>query len=339
MEEFSVYLAHKFISGKNHFFIRETYRENEHLRSRELFDLGTDPAHYIKYPGGNAYYIDEVVEDALAAFGLNPSGDELDDIFWNFLEPEIRYKIEPFRRKEIRARQSRSAPVVMNAAEIHLFDKYRLFYLKTGQKNLQYIHSVPVKMFRVLNAKSRDELEQQFISMERILPARELKTYVYTIFDLQKHFSESFAKEIPDFLDQSRVDELFMREICTLNDDETFWSGFDTVNNGLKDYLVRYLIMFVDFDYEPRSFMEEYIRRFINSRRDYRPPVPKASVSMEEASDVFGEGKETLVKMDRSELTRLYRRRARRLHPDAGGDSKAFIRLTRVYESLLRRRP
>lgn len=333
-----MYLARKFISGKTHYFIRETYEDKECLRSRELFTLGTDPARYIKYPGGNAYYIDEVVEDALDASGLNPTGDELDDIFWFFLEPEIRYKLEPFRRKEICSRQSRSAPVVLDTAELHLFDKYRLFYLKTGQKHLQHIHNVPAKMFRGLIGKSRDELEQQFISMERILPVRELKTYVYTVFDLQKHFSECFAKEIPDFLDQSRVDEFFIREICTLNDDEIFWTGFDSVNNGLKDYLVRYLIMFIDFDYEPRSFLEEYIHSFINNHRDFRPPNPKTSVTMDEASDIFGEGKETLVKMDRNELTRLYRRRARRLHPDAGGDSKAFIRLTRAYKSLLRRR-
>jgi hypothetical protein len=334
-----VYLAREFIRGKSYYFIRESYQDNDCLRNRELFALGTDPAHYIKYPGGNSYYIDEVVEDTLAEYGLTPTGDELDDIFWDFLKPDIRYKLEPFRRKELRSRQSRSIPVDvdMDAGAQHLFDKYRLFYLKTGQKNMNYVHGVPAKMFRALFGKSRDELEQQFIAMERILSVRELKTYVYTVFDLQKHFSEHFAKAIPDFLDQLRVDEHFIREICALNDDEVFWSGFDAINNGLNDYLVRYLIMFFDHDYEPRSFMDEYIRRFMNDRRDYRPPTPKATVSIQEASDIFGEGKETLKKMNRKELSRLYRRRARRLHPDAGGDSKAFIRLTRAYKSLMRR--
>ena len=334
-----MYLARKVIRGKNHFFIRESYQDDDCLRSRELFALGTDPTRYIKYPGGNAYYIDEVVEDALAEYGLAPTGDELDDIFWNFLKPDIRYKLEPFRRKEMRSRQSRSLPVDidMDAGAQHLFDKYRLFYLKTGQKNMNYVHGVPAKMFRVLSGKSRDELEQQFIAMERILPARELKTYLYTVFNLQKHFSEHFANTVPDFLDQLRVDEHFIREICALNDDEVFWAGFDAINNGLKDYLVRYLIMFFDYDYEPRSFMDEYIRRFMNDRRDYRPTTPKTSVSIQEASDIFDEGKETLKKMNRKELSRLYRRRARRLHPDAGGDSKAFIRLTQAYKSLMRR--
>jgi hypothetical protein len=238
----------------------------------------------------------------------------------------------------MRSRQSRIKHKVIDATAYHLFDKYRLYYLKTGQKNLNYIHSAPVNMFRRLDGKSRDELEQQFIFMETILPARELKTYVYTVFNIQKHFNEVYARETPDILDQSQVDDLFIKEICELNDDEIFWSGFDKINKGLKGYLIRYLIMFFDFDYEPRSFIEDYIRRFINSRRDYRPPPPKATVSMKEASDIFGESKETLEKMNRKELTRLYRRQARRLHPDTGGDSKAFIRLTRAYKSLLRRR-
>ena len=333
-----MYLAREFIKGKIHYFIRETYEAKDLLRSRELFALGTDPAIYIKYPGGNAYYIDETVEDALAEYGLTPTGDELDDIFWIFLKPDIRYKLEPFRRKEMRSRQSRIKSKKIDATAYHIFDKYRLYYLKTGQKNLNYIHSAPVNMFRRLDGKSRDELEQQFIFMETILPARELKTYVYTVFNIQKHFHEVFARETPDFLDQSRVDDLFIKEICELNDDETFWRGFESINNGLKDYLTRYLIMFFDFDYEPRSFIEDYIRRFINGRRDYRPPTPKTTVTMKEASDIFGEGQEILENMNRKELSRLYRRQARRLHPDAGGDSKAFIRLTRAYKSLLRRR-
>ena len=127
-----MYLAREFAKGKIHYFIRETYSDENCLRSRELFALGSDPAAYIKYPGGNAYYIDEVVEDALSAYGVSPSGYELDDIFWMFIKPEIRYKLEPFRRKEIRSRQSRRSPVVADDDDHHLFDKFRLFYLKTG---------------------------------------------------------------------------------------------------------------------------------------------------------------------------------------------------------------
>jgi DnaJ-class molecular chaperone len=42
--------------------------------------------------------------------------------------------------------------------------------------------------------------------------------------------------------------------------------------------------------------------------------------------------------MSRRELCRLYRKRAQEHHPDKGGDSKKFIRLTEAYQSLLKRK-
>jgi hypothetical protein len=102
----------------------------------------------------------------------------------------------------------------------------------------------------------------------------------------------------------------------------------------LHEYLVRYAIMFFDFDYEPRSFMEDYIRRFIDSRRDYRPP-PTRSVTSGEASSLFNVSKDSLDNMGRSDLARLYRRRAQKLHPDKGGDHDRFVKLTEAYHSLL----
>ena len=105
---------------------------------------------------------------------------------------------------------------------------------------------------------------------------------------------------------------------------------------SLHDYLVRYVIMFFDFDYEPRDFMGEYVRRFINDHRDHRPPPPR--VSMDEASSVFSETREELTRMDGRELTKRFRRRAQKLHPDKGGDSRKFIRLVEAYKSLLKRK-
>jgi hypothetical protein len=330
-------LARKYINNNIHYFIRESYHHGNCLRSRDLFDLGTDPARFINYPGGNAYYIDEIVEDRLAALGVTPTGDQLDDIFWIFLDPEIRIRLEPFRRKEMQSRQARQPAVDPPVGDSHIFDKRRLMYLKTGQKNLNNIGTVPAKMFKHLGNKSRDELEQQFIDMERILRPRELKTYVYAIFNLQDFFTESFAKSIPDFLNQSKVDAHFVDEICKLNSDETFWAGVEPFS-GLNEYLIRYAVMFFDFDYEPRSFMDEYIHRFANSHRDYRPPVPQPSVSMKRASRIFGESEERLKKMSRRELSQLYRRRARDLHPDQGGQAAQFIRLTDAYKSLQRKK-
>ena len=186
----------------------------------------------------------------------------------------------------------------------------------------------------MLDDKSRDEIEQTFMEMETILHGTESKSYVYSIFDLQKFFAESFAKSIPHFLNQVKVDDYFLKEICRLNDDPIFWTGMDQ-SDQLHEYLVRYAIMFFDFEHEPRSFIEDYIRRFINSRRDYRPPSLTRSVTLGEASTLFNVSKDSLDKMGRSDLARLYRRRAQKMHPDKGGDHDTFVKLTEAYHSLL----
>jgi hypothetical protein len=322
------------MQGKIRYFIRESYQDKGCLRSRDLYDLGSHPERYIRYPGGNSYYIDEVIEEALSAAGLTPAADELDDLFWNFLEPEIRWKLEPFRRREIMARSAKRRPQKETRRSYHLFDKRRIYYLKCGQVDQCRVGLLPSKMFRILDNKSRDEIEQTFIEMETILRGTELKSYVYSIFDLQKFFTESFAKSIPHFLSQVKVDDYFLEEICRLNDDPIFWAGLDR-SDWLHEYLVRYAVMFFDFDYEPRSFMEAYIRRFINSRRNYRPPSRTRSVTLGEASTIFKASKDSLDKMGRSDLARLYRRRAQKLHPDKGGDHDTFVKLTQAYHSLL----
>ncbi|MCG6892364.1 MAG: DnaJ domain-containing protein [Desulfobacteraceae bacterium] len=43
--------------------------------------------------------------------------------------------------------------------------------------------------------------------------------------------------------------------------------------------------------------------------------------------------------MSRQELTKRYRQRARKYHPDKGGSHEAFVRLTRSYRILLQRKP
>jgi len=170
--------------------------------------------------------------------------------------------------------------------------------------------------------------------METVLRATELKTYVYTIFDINKFFRESFAKDIPQFLDQLKVDAYFIEEICRLNQDPGFWAGMQRTD-GLHEYLIRYAIMYFDFDYTPRNFMEETIRRFMDGRRDYRA-LRRSHVSVDEASSIFAVEKTSLQKMNRAQLARLFRRRAMKLHPDKGGDHDTFVKLTDAYHSLLR---
>jgi len=217
---------------------------------------------------------------------------------------------------------------------VHIFDKRRLHYLKFGRMELGYLWLVPEKMFDVLRNKSRDEIEQLFLDMEWQLNAREYKAYVYVIFDIQRFFIESFAKKRPQYLKQTDVDDHFVDEICRLNLDNTFWSGMQT-GNGLHEYLVRYVLMYFDYDFISRSWVEDYINNFINSRRDYQSPFAAGSVTLQEASSIFGETRDALKTMSKSELIRIFRRKALELHPDTGGDPEKFIELTRAYEMLL----
>lgn len=332
-----MYLASKKISGQTHYLIRESYQQEDLFLSRDLIDLGTDPACHIIYPGGNAFYINEVIEDQLIELGAGNDLDELEDIFWRFVHPEIRRVLEPFRRREDRHRANRKkkAPEVKNLTSLHIFDKRRAHYLKFGQTDQRNIGRVPLKLFRGLHNKSRDEIEHGFMDMEAALSPREYKTYTYTIFDLQRYFYESFANSNPQMLSQAKVDEHFIEQVCRVNQDPLFWAGMKATDR-LHDFLVRYVLMHFDYDFAAASFMEDYLRQFINSRREYRPPPKSAAASLEEASTILGISRAKLKKMSRQNLVRLYRRKAQELHPDKGGDHDKFVSLTEAYHELIK---
>ena len=335
-----MYLAQKKIKGRTHYTIRESYRQHRQFVSRDLFDLGTDPSRFIVYPGGNSFYIHESIEERLIALNVNPEPHEVEDMFWRFLDPEIQRALETFRNRQMNA-GSRRVPKTLKTQSIdqfHIFDRRRILYLKCGRTAPCNIARAPRALFQVLNAKSRDEIEQMIMEMERILAAREFKTYAYAVFNLQNFFNEWFARTAPKMLDPEKVDEHFIAEICRLNDDPGFWGGMES-GDGLHQYLVRYVLMYFDYDFASESFIEEYIRNFINSRRDYRPPLKFRKADLDEAGALFKETPAALKKMSRKDLVRRYRQRVQKLHPDKGGDPGRFIKLTRAYHELLRSKP
>ncbi len=331
-----MYIARKIIDGVPHYYIRESYWDGNHYLSRDLFDLGTRPGEHIIYPGGNAFYVDPDIEDHLEACGANLQANDLEDIFWPFIKPRIQHAVEHFRNRGKRSPQTQ-APHASPKTDlpVHNFDKRRLHYLKFGRMEQGYLWLMPDKVFDILRHKSRDELEQKFMEMELRLNPREYKAYAYVIFDINRFFGQSFAAKRPQFLKQSDIDAHFDAEICKLNGDDVFWAGM-TTDGWLHEYLTRYLFMFYDYDFASRSWVEDYIRHFINSRRGPQFPSQTASVSMKEASTIFDETENALKKMSRQELSRLFRRRARELHPDKGGKQEKFVELTRAYDSLLR---
>jgi hypothetical protein len=329
-----MYLARKPIGARTHYVIRESYRQQDAYLCRDLYELGTEPARFIVYPGGNAFYIDEAVEEGIRSLGSEPDAQDLENIFWPFLRPDIRRKLEPFRRREHRARSGRRPASATAAADAHIFDKRRLHFLKTGQMDPRALGRLPAALWRPLAHKSRDEIEQGFMEMETVLRPREYKAYTYVAFDLQRFFHQRFAQDRPEFLDPDAVDAYFIEEICRLHGDPAFWGGMHA-GDRLSDYLVRYAVMYFDHDYAARSLAADYLQDFINRHRAYRPP-PAVALRMEEISAIFGKGREALKRMSRRDLGRLYRRRAQELHPDKGGDHERFVKLNEAYHRLLR---
>lgn len=335
-----MYIARQKIKGKTHYFIRQSYRDGPVMRSRDLYCLGADPSEYIVYPGGNAYYVDQELVDKLCASEVHPSDKELDEIFWPFLRPDIRRILEPFQERAARIHEKKGLSHEKDATgpDIHLFDRRRICYLKCGHNDPWMMKRFPRGAFKKIVERSRDEIEQYFITQEYCLPPDESKAYIYAIFDIQKHFTESFAAKCPQWLDQERVEASFLEEICRLCEDPSFLAGEKT-GGVWREYLSRYVIMFFDSDYVRPRPLSDYVYDFINRHRRHDFAARTVAMSFEKASAIFGVPADTLRTATRRGLTRLYRRMAQRLHPDKGGSHQQFVELTEAYRKLMRKRP
>jgi hypothetical protein len=315
------------------YLIRQSYADGNCYRSRDLFDLGDDPSRFIVYVGGNGFYIDPALEDAIADQGVAVSQDELETLFMPFLSAHIRRVIDGFDRKSrFNGRSDACAP----AESLHRFDRYRLHYLKLGRVDPREMGCTPDRFYANLQHKSRDEIEYDFMAAERILGDDEQAHYTYQIFDLQRHFNEHFARSHPEGLDQNRMDRFFLKSLCRLNRDETFWMGSDD-ESGLRQHLVRYAIMFFDSCFPSRDPFQDFLRNFMNQHRIHRPPE-SVQVSLAESAGLLGVSVDVLKKMDCRALTRQYRKLALRHHPDKGGDPETFVRLSAAYDKLLKRK-
>jgi hypothetical protein len=340
-----MYLAQRKISGKVHFFISQSIGSDGAMQSQDLFDLGPDPGRHIVYPGGNAFYIDPKVDEVLESSGIEVDTEELEDLFWPFVRPDIRRALASFRHKA-QARKPRSSLSAKAETSIHrhvhLFDKRRAFFLRCGRVDQRYLGRVPVKLFRDLYGKSRDELEQLFIHRERILKQHEVKLYIFTIFNLQQHFNAAFAKTVPQALSRDRLDQFFVRSICRLQADRTFWQLPDSPPESLDQRLARYIWMYFDHEFAVPNAIEEFYREFVRRHRSFHVPEKVVRLDNDEAEALWGKSLATLKRLAKTDLISLYRRKARVLHPDVGGDHDQFVRLSDTFKSLLqnkRRRP
>lgn len=327
-----MYLAQVKQDGIYRYIIRQSYTSDGHLKSRDLFDLGPDPGQYIIYVGASGYYYSDEIERGLTCAGVEIDQNQLDKLLYDFLSSSIKRIIDGFDKGLRHSNPKAISDKSSDGPVPHLFDKRRYHYLRFGRDDQRYIERAPEKIFKPLYAKSRDELEQYFIKQERLLRPHENAAYVSAIFQL-KQFRPETDDPRPLF---AQMDDYFLEQLCALNKDDRFWADLK-INDTLNDYLIKYAIMYFDFNLPRRSPWQAYAEDFINRHRIYHPP-PKVKIKLEEAGRLFGMPWKDLKKLDKRSLSRLYRRLAFTHHPDQGGDAEAFRKLTQYYNVLSKRR-
>lgn len=334
-----MYLATMHRDGRLSYTIRASFFDEAGAvyGCREVFDLGFDPGRYIHRLAENAIYFDEALEEAVAGeYGGEPTA-VLEELLWDFLPPEERRIIGSFRRKPS-ARLSEISPEEREEIEraIHIFDRRRLYYIRYGAVDQSRIYRLSDKVYRPLLRKCRDEKEYYFQCLEKSLRPAEMKKYIFVIFNLQQNFDEIYRAFMPEALNRQRMDEVFVDELCRLNRDAGFWQTA-VAGDVLHPHLRHYLIYYFDHSFESRSFDYDFYREFRAGHRRFSWPEKKVKVSEEEVNALFGRTMTELKKMDRGDLGRLFRKKAKDHHPDGGGEAANFIKLRQVYENLKNR--
>ncbi len=325
-----MYIAQKKYRGRNRYLLRETFSKGERLTFRNLFDFGCDPSIFIEYSGGNAFYFSDKIEDAILKVKPDYDPDELEELLWPWIKPDIRRAVETFKnrssKKEYKKLSEKEREEI--AEKVHCFDKRRSHYLRFGSMDLGPVENMPAALFKNLVNKSRDEIENHFIREESVLKIHELKSYVYATFNLHSFFAGFMSKKMPHALDQEKVDTCFLKEMCRLNKD------LFNKETHLDEYMIRYSIMFFDNQYAHTTLLDDFAEAFMNRHRFFKSK-PQTSVTAVRACEIFKITEKDIRSMTRKQLTKHYRRLARDLHPDAGGSHEKFVELNNAYQNLL----
>lgn len=333
-----LYLFRSVLTRPTHYSLRLSYwsaSENS-FRTTGLVDLGCDPEAFLHYPNDTCFHLDPDLVYRIDKLCGRDMDSVLEELLWPFVDPSVQRKMEHFfsRGKNKAPFRPGTKLLSCNGHPVHSFDKRRLHFLRFGSTDQGRIFQMPARLEAKLLNRSRDELEQYFLEEEARLGEHELKSYLYTALNLQKHFTETFARSIPQALAPEKIDAAFQKELCLLNEDRDFWQE-RTDFSRLPEYLIRYLILFFDSNFPRRNRGFERTQEFMNDHRQFQWPKKWKTVSRDELSTIFEESEETLRSANKTEITRLYRQKAKSMHPDTGGDQEAFVRLTEAYQQLL----
>ncbi len=300
-----MYVARRPVAGHYEYSLKESYYEAPYWKSKTILNLGPTPEDYITYYSEVAFSID--LEDKLEKLGYKVDQWELEKLFFRFLNPEAQRIINQFTRpqslKKVRKKFS--------LKEIHPFDIKRRLVLKFGISNPEKFIDIPYPFLSELCEKSRDELENYFWDLEDRLKHREKIRYLLAIFELSYISSRA---------SQEDIDRIFINNFCGILKDETFRMEMSSEELH-KNYFCRYVWLYFDsvpFFPKPREF-------YIKVREIYF-----------KAFKILGIPEDELKRMGRKELLRIFRREAKKLHPDKGGSHEKFIELRKIFEELLR---
>lgn len=310
------------------FELRRTVPLEGGLGFEVLADLGEDPRRAVHFGRFGMSYTEEI-QESLAHLDLDV--DELDEAF------------APFAPQGFRSGASRGTKwrrTVLNMAQeeairaLHPFDRRRMAYLRSGEINLSRINEVSPKLFLGLVGKSRDEVEQLFLRLERSLPQEEERCYAHASLNLQRHFANLTARTMPEALDPVQLDEAFMHEFCALQTDQEFGFGLP---GGPQAYLRRYAFLHFDYEFVASDGFGRIFEDFMN---DFRRPRPRSkTVIPERVRELFGLSMDEIRRLSRREFARVFRKKAMSMHPDKGGDHDTFVELLETYKRLVTAKP
>lgn len=334
-----MYLAKLQHGSTIHYQLRQSLVTDKELHDYTiLFKLGAQPSDYFTIIEDHVVIFAEVLLQTLTqAIGKDPE-TLLENLLFEFFPRSVQQKLNTFKARTTEYR----GPLNVDEqkaiqAQVHIFDRRRLYYLRYGAVDQSRLTKLHEKCCRPLLGQSRDEREYYFMAEEKVIEPGSYFQYIFAIFNLQKHFRQSFAPWLPEALAMKEVADQFTKVICILQKDNTFWQA-QTGGTFLHAHLTRYLWMFFDFVPHRPSFQRDFARAFMGNHRTFKWPEKKVEVPPEKIEEIFGVSHSHLTALKKEELTRLYRKKAMKLHPDKGGDAEQFILLTEVYTTLLNKK-